>query len=674
MKEYLKRFSNLVYLLPFLPFVLFPFFNSNFFHLGAKESFALFTYYVLVFLLGLAVYPLMSFLFPRHPDKAYGASRILGLVLFSYILWSFCAFFDLPLLHWAGIAVLVILSFVFIIVILFRDDALLFAKHQKDILIVETLFSFLFFLFLIQASFHPEAFGGEKSMDFSLLSYFTRLEYLPPHDPWAHNSILRYYYWGYFVFAQLLKASGLTTSVGYLVAMATLPALMVTGSYTFILSVVRNRAFAIWGAFTLVLASNFQSLVNLFTKHTLDFSYFWSATRVFKNDLFAEFPSWSFTFLDLHPHVMDYPFVILALLFVWRLLEKPVKLSFTFCLFAGLSLGFLTVTNFWDYLIVGFVLALVTFLYFKKRIIPAFSITFFSLLFYLPILVRMFWGREGGVGLSFERETFNGFQQFMSHQGQWWFFFFWAILILGVTLLVKRKKIRLEFGFKSSLILLVVVSLLLAFSNYCILIDKINSVFKVNTQLWVLLGLAAFFFLRRFTRLTKWWALGFFLPLVLFSFLLLAGSVVNTVALAKFRKLTWDRPILSASAFVRSDDSELADIIDKMNTQVWGAVGFLEPYGKTYDFESNRLSIFTGLSSYLVWPGQHVNQRGLSWEAIAARKKEVEDFYANPTPLESCLFLTQNKIRLVSWTGEDPKLPCLKIWFKTENHMILERL
>ncbi len=677
MKKILSKFDFLVYILPFLPFLFFPVLNSHFFHLDFKTAFAFFSYYILVFLLGLAVYPMMSYLFPRLPDKAYGASRVLGLVLFAYILWSVCAFFDFPLMHWGAIAVLIFLSFIFILVILMRDDALLFVKHKKDMLIVETLFSVSFFLFLFQFSFHPEAFGGEKSMDFSLLSYFTRLDYLPPRDPWAHDSILRYYYWGYFLFAQLLKGAGLAPKVGYLVAMATLPALMICSLYSLVLSVVRSRLFAVWASLTLVFSCNYQSLLNLFTKNTWDFAYFWSATRVFKNDLFAEFPSWSFTFLDLHPHVMAYPFVILCLLFIWRFITEPKKIDWIFCLLGGLCFGLLTVTNLWDYLILSFFLGLITLFSFKKRILPALILGFFSILFYLPILIRMFVGREGGMGMSLERETFNGITQFFRHQGQWWIFIFAILLISLITLAIKRRnplKLRLELGTKSFLYLFLLSFILILFSNHFILIDKINSIFKINTPVWVLMGIATFFLMRRFLKLRSWWKVAFFTPFVLASFILIAGSVVNVMALASFKREGWVRPELDVSAFVKSDSPSLYAAIEKMNAEIMGPIGFLEPYGRTYDFEGNRLTIFTGLSSYLIWPGQHVNQRGLSWVSIEERKKEIDAIYANLSPLSTCLFLAQMKIDYVAWFKlEEAKIPCLKTWFQAEDFKILKR-
>lgn len=669
-----KVFSFLVYLLPILPLALFPLLNSLFFHLDYREILGLFCFYLFIFFLGLVVFPFMSLLFPRHPDGAYGASRILGLVLFSYILWSFSAFFDVPLVHWNIWGVLIFLSFLFIVTIFVRDDALLFVKHKSDLIIVETLFSFLFFAFLIQYSYHPEAYGGEKSMDFSLLSYFTRLEYLPPHDPWAQGSILRYYYWGYFIFAQLLKGAGLVPHVGYLVAMASLPALMAGGCYSLILSVVRRRALAFWGALTIVLACNYQSLINFFTKANLDFSYFWSATRVFKTDLFAEFPSWSFSFLDLHPHVMAYPFVILALIFVWRLFEAHGKANFLFCLLGGLSLGLLVVTNLWDYLMLGLLLAIVTLFHFRRLIIPVIGTVFISLLLYLPITIRMLAGREGGSSLSLERMNFNGPIQFLAHQGQWWFFLVWTLLFALGFYLVKRHKPRMEFGLKSFLLMFALSLTLVLFSNYFILIDKINTLFKLNTAVWVFMGLGSFFLLRRFVYFRKNWSFLFYLPLVVFSLVLIWGTVANVKALASFKGALWPRPTLDVSAFVNAETPELGQAIAKLNEEVQGDKNFLEPYGKTYDFESNKLSVFTGLSSYLVWPGQHVNQRGLSWADIELRKKEVDSFYQNKLAEDSCVFLKKKKIHYLFWTEGELELKCVEPWFKSTELRIYKRL
>jgi len=653
--------------LPFIPFIIFPFLNALFFHLEFKEILGLYSYYLLLFFLGLVVYPFMSLFFPHHPDGAYGASRIFGLVLFSYLLWSVTAFFNMPLLHLNILGVLIFLCFIFVAVIFIHDDALLFVKHKKDLIIVETLFSFLFFFFLIQFSMHPEAYGGEKAMDFSLLSYFTRLEYLPPHDPWAQGSLLRYYYWGYFLFSELLKGAGLIPKVGYLVAMASIGPLMAVACYSFLLGILRRRFLALWGALSIVLACNYQSLINLFTKRPLDFSYFWSATRVFKMGLFAEFPSWSFTFLDLHPHVMAYPFVILALLFIWRFFETRFVFNFSFCFFAGISLGVLAVTNFWDFLIVYFLFGMIVLFNFRRAILPSLLTFFISIIFYLPISFVMLVGREGGSFLSFEKDSYNGLFEFLSHQGQWWFFIGWAFILGFVFYIFKKRMPKIDYGFKSFLLLLGASFALMIFSNYFILVDKINSIFKMNTTVWVLMGLGSFAILRKFSFMKFKYRVLFFSPLLIFTFVLLAGNMANISALSSFTQSSRPRPLLEATAFLKTNSFDYALAIEKMNTEVIGDKNILEPYGKTYDFESNKLSIYTGLSSYLVWPGQHVNQRGLSWKEIETRKAEVDSFYQTIAESTDCTFLKAKRIDFVEWTGEALTSKCLKIWFEGKN-------
>ena len=44
-------------------------------------------WYLFIFLLGLAVYPLIRLAMPGLADKGYPLSRALGLVLFGYLAW-----------------------------------------------------------------------------------------------------------------------------------------------------------------------------------------------------------------------------------------------------------------------------------------------------------------------------------------------------------------------------------------------------------------------------------------------------------------------------------------------------------------------------------------------------------------------------------------------------------
>ena len=187
------------------------------------------------------------------------------------------------------------------------------------------------------------------------------------------------------------------------------------------------------------------------------------------------------------------------------------------------------------------------------------------------------------------------------------------------------------------------------------------------------MGLGSFFLLRRFVFWRPRWRLAFFLPLILFSLLLLVGSVANVVAMANYRHAPWNRPILSATDFLNKESPAWGNLISQLNEKIHTPLGLLEPYGTTYDFDSNKVSIYTGLPSYLVWAGQHVNQRGLSWPLIDKRKKEIDDIYKGTNDDKLCPFLKEQNLSFIVWQSGELTQPCLKLWYDSGNVKLYQR-
>ena len=85
---------------------------------------------------------------------------------------------------------------------------------RRHIVLTEILFVGGFALFLFAHSFQPEIFWGEKPMDFTFLNFFTRLDEIPPLDPWAAGQPMHYYYFGNYLMALLVKTTGVHPGVG----------------------------------------------------------------------------------------------------------------------------------------------------------------------------------------------------------------------------------------------------------------------------------------------------------------------------------------------------------------------------------------------------------------------------------------------------------------------------
>lgn len=151
-------------------------------------------------------------------------------------------------------------------------------------------------------------------MDFAFLNYFTRVEQLPPHDPWAAGNLMHYYYFGYYAFGQLLKITGISPGVGYNLGVATLGAWMVLAAYGGLRIFGLSRLAALSGAIAISCLSNVEWFwLLLVDGKKIDFDTFWATTRLLSSPAITEYPFWGQLFADLHPHVMGEPILMIGL-------------------------------------------------------------------------------------------------------------------------------------------------------------------------------------------------------------------------------------------------------------------------------------------------------------------------------------------------------------------------
>jgi YYY domain-containing protein len=188
-------------------------------------------WYLFIFILGLAVYPLMRLSMPGLADKGYPLSRALGLVLFGYLVWM------------AGSATIpytrITIAIVFGLVLLIGA---FLAYHQRDelreewktkrnyFLMIEGLFlAFLLIDLIIRIGnpdlWHPSK-GGERPMDFSYFNAVIKSTTFPPYDPWFAGGYINYYYYGFVLVATPVKLLGIVPTIAYNLILPTLFAIV----------------------------------------------------------------------------------------------------------------------------------------------------------------------------------------------------------------------------------------------------------------------------------------------------------------------------------------------------------------------------------------------------------------------------------------------------------------
>ncbi|MDD5367664.1 MAG: DUF2298 domain-containing protein, partial [Anaerolineaceae bacterium] len=198
---------------------------------------AMVIWYLVVWLLGWLVYPIVRLALPGLPDRGYPLARMTGLLLFALITWT------------AGSQGLIVtrLSLTIVIGLIALAGLLLAFLQRRDLrrewsekrgyfLAIEIIAVLLFALDLLIRLGNPDlwhpSFGGEKPMDFSFFNAILKSATFPPYDPWFAGGYINYYYYGFVIAGMLVKWLGIIPSVAYNLILPTWFMLLGLGAFS----------------------------------------------------------------------------------------------------------------------------------------------------------------------------------------------------------------------------------------------------------------------------------------------------------------------------------------------------------------------------------------------------------------------------------------------------------
>jgi YYY domain-containing protein len=333
---------------------------------------ALALWYVLIAALGWLSFPIAYRYLGALPDRGYSSARALGLLLWGFIFWllsSYGLLLNNPGGLLTAVGLLAALAW-WARRGLAPGEMRTWLRDKRSMLIAMELLFLLAFVFMafVRAS-RPEINHTEQPMELAFINAILRSPSMPAHDPWLSGFSISYYYFGYLMMAMLAKLSGVIGSIAFNLGHITIFSTAALGAYGAAFNLLAlykpaAKRSMLWLAslapLFVLLLGNVEGLLELaHARHLfwdpqtisagrsgfwewLDVQelsdppsgeprwapraygtgswWWWRASRVIHDrtytgadqELIDEFPAFSFTLGDLHPHVLSMPFVMLA--------------------------------------------------------------------------------------------------------------------------------------------------------------------------------------------------------------------------------------------------------------------------------------------------------------------------------------------------------------------------
>jgi YYY domain-containing protein len=124
----------------------------------------------------------------------------------------------------------------------FKDIADWWHENKAVFVITELLFFGLFFSWVLFRAYQNQILFTEKPMELAFMSAVQRSSTFPPNDPWMSGYAISYYYAGYVMSAMLATLTGITSSIGFNLTIASQFALTGVTAFGVVYNLVRSRA------------------------------------------------------------------------------------------------------------------------------------------------------------------------------------------------------------------------------------------------------------------------------------------------------------------------------------------------------------------------------------------------------------------------------------------------
>ncbi len=673
----------------------------------------IFEWWAFILVLGLIFYYPSSILFKNFFDKGYFFSKILGLLVTSYITFLLSSAHILPLTRInIGIATLIAAG-IFLIIPRIYFGRKYFTKINLKLLFAEELFFLLAFVcWAFVRSHNPDIHNIEKFMDYGILNSVLRTEFLPSKDIWLSPFNINYYYYGHFITGFITKFLNTPPQVAFNLMLSLIFAFTITTSFSIGANLIRSfdrnlKRIALGGviaSFLVTLSGNLQTIYAFFRSYGENPVPFWqlpfqlnlfpngywypSATR-FISYTIHEFPSYAFSLSDLHAHLLGTPVAILGIgILITAFLRKDEILKKSFIVFPA-TLGFLLaimyMTNSLDLAIYFFLSSMIFFFVLLKGR----KINIANFLIYLTIMMAgfaifslpfslNFKPFVSGIGLLCPPEFLINikslgplvFEEAHCQRSPIWqlgilygFFFFWLTSL--IIFLYKKKKLiadQLAIIIFFSSILLIIFPEFFYFKDIYPLHFRANTMFKMSYQVFILLSIfSAYSMVRIFTGLTLGTRKR---KLLILPWIVAAVTLIGLVSIYPYFSINSSHDNLKkvkgldGITYLKESYPYDYEAISWLNKNVKKQPIILEGQGDPYS-DYARVSSNTGLPTLIGWPAHEWLWRG-SYDIPGQRVEIVRKLYESDDDRDTSRILKQFKVEYVYIGGLERKKYSIK--------------
>ena len=217
----------------------------------SREGTIVFAWWLWITLAGVAVFPLCLRLLGGLPDKGYTLARALGMLMVTFVFWLLGSYGFLDnstgSIIWSWLLVL-ISSLVLYQRMGDRGEFAAWWRENRMLVVAAELLSvILFFGWALFRAHQNDIVGTEKPMELAFLSATQRSTAFPPNDPWMSGYAISYYYMGYLMSSALSMLSGVGSTIGFNLTIASQFALTGLAAFGVVYNLARSRAIESFG-------------------------------------------------------------------------------------------------------------------------------------------------------------------------------------------------------------------------------------------------------------------------------------------------------------------------------------------------------------------------------------------------------------------------------------------